>query len=380
MRHVYIPVPPLSAILGLRGISASMQVNCHNRVNKIKGVVMFENPASWIIAGGLVLGAVFGLVVQQFRMCMVAAVGNATLIRDYRYLLGFAFAALTAITGTQLMEINEIVAIGKSSYRGAQLDILGVVGGGLLFGVGATLAGGDAARVVVMAGQGSKAGWVALFFFLIFAAVTQLGVLAVPREYSLTVNSINLSAGDNGLAALLSAPKWLMLVIIDLALLAFIISQFKKHFDVKIAIAGIVLGLTVVGAWYTTGVLAFDEFEPKAPAAMAVSGPMWKIANYLTAGGKHHIDLALAFVIGLFAISLVVSLLTGKFKPGSGEVKAGMVALGGALMGIGGTFAYGCNIGQGFSGLSTLSLESILAVIAMLAGMHFATRWLEKHT
>lgn len=339
---------------------------------------MFENPANWLTVGGLGLGAVFGFIVLQYRVCMVAAMSNVSLVKDYRYLLSYAIAALVAITGTQLLEINEIVEISKSSYRGGSLDLPGVIVGGLVFGIGATLAGGDAARIVVSAGQGSKAGLFAVFFFLVFAAITQLGLLAAPREYSLSVNSISLAGGDAGLAALFSSPKWLMLAIVDIALLGFIASKFKKHFDLKLAIAGIVLGLVVVAAWYTTGVLAADEFEPKPPAAMAVSGPMWKIANYLISSGKHHLDLALSFVIGLFAISLIVSIITGKFKLGSGECNAGTVSIGGALMGIGGTFAYGCNIGQGYSGLSSLSVESILAVIAILVGIHLTTRFMEK--
>ena len=37
-------------------------------------------------------------------------------------------------------------------------------------------------------------------------------------------------------------------------------------------------------------------------------------------------------------------------------------------MGIGGVTAMGCTIGQGMSGLSTLSLNSFLAVAGILAG------------
>ena len=34
--------------------------------------------------------------------------------------------------------------------------------------------------------------------------------------------------------------------------------------------------------------------------------------------------------------------------------------LGGALMGVGGVFAFGCSIGNGLSGISTMSLGSVL--------------------
>jgi hypothetical protein len=42
--------------------------------------------------------------------------------------------------------------------------------------------------------------------------------------------------------------------------------------------------------------------------------------------------------------------------------------LGAVLMGVGGVTALGCTVGQGLSGLSTLSLTSIIAVAGILAG------------
>lgn len=339
---------------------------------------MFENPANWLIAGGLALGVIFGFVVRQFRMCMVAAIGNASLVKDYRYALAFASAALVAISGAQLLEINGLVELSKAGYRNGTLDLIGVVIGGLMFGIGATLAGGDATRVLVLAGEGSKAGWVALFFFVIFASVAQFGLLEKIRISSMTTTSIHLSGGDAGIAEMFSISKWIVLAVIDLALLAFIIRKWKQHADIKLLLAGTILGATVIGAWYISGVLAFDEFNPKAPSGISVSGPMSRVGNMLVAGGYPALSLAISFVIGVISISFIMSLVTRQFTFSAIKGSPAMIALGGALMGIGGTFAYGCNIGQGFSGLSTLSLESVVAVVAMIAGIHLATRWLEK--
>jgi len=340
---------------------------------------MFANPANWLFAGGLTLGIIFGLVIRQYRLCLVAAIGNASLIKDYRYVLAFAVAMLVAITGTQLLEINGLVEISKVGYRNGTLDWVGVIIGGLMFGVGATLAGGDATRLLILAGEGSKAGWLALFFFAIFASVAQFGLLEKIRLASTTATSLHLSGGDAGIAVLLSVPKWLVLVLVDAALLVFIARKWQQHADVKLLLAGAILGATVVAAWYISGVLAFDEFNPKAASAISVSGPMSRAGNLLVAGGYPTISLAISFVLGVLAISFVMSLFTRQFSFSPIKASPLMIALGAALMGIGGTVAYGCNIGQGFSGLSTLSLESILAVIAMIAGIHFTTRWLEKH-
>lgn len=342
---------------------------------------MFTNPADWSIAGGLVLGAVFGLAVWHQRMCLVAAVGNASLVRDYRYAIAFALAIMVAITGTQLLDLFHIVDISKTSYRDARFDWIGLGFGGVIFGFGAALAGGDAARIVVLAGQGSRSAWVAVFFFMVFATATQLGVISIPRVMSLTHNSIYVSGGDTGIAAILSLPKWLVLTAADIGLLVFIISKWKKHADLKLLIAGIFMGLCVVGAWYTTGVLAFDDFNPKPPSGITVSGPMWKIGNTLITGDHHSLGLQICFVLGLLGVSFIASLLTRRFHFGPMRSSPLLVAIGGAFMGIGGTFAYGCNIGQGFSGISTLSISSVLAVAAMIFGIHLGTRWLERrHT
>ena len=49
--------------------------------------------------------------------------------------------------------------------------------------------------------------------------------------------------------------------------------------------------------------------------------------------------------------------------------------VGSLLMGVGGITASGCTIGQGLSGLSTLSLGSFVASAAIIAGAVLALRW-----
>jgi uncharacterized membrane protein YedE/YeeE len=49
--------------------------------------------------------------------------------------------------------------------------------------------------------------------------------------------------------------------------------------------------------------------------------------------------------------------------------------VGGLLMGVGGVTALGCTIGQGLSGVSTLSLTSFVALTAILGGAVVALRF-----
>ncbi|MGD8527040.1 MAG: YeeE/YedE thiosulfate transporter family protein, partial [Thioalkalispiraceae bacterium] len=117
---------------------------------------------NWLVGGGLAVGAVFAILVQRFRFCLVAGTSNLLLIKDSRQAMAFAAALLVAITGTQLLEMLDIVAIGDAAYRNSQLDWFGAAVGGIIFGVGATLAGGCAARTVVRSMEGSIHSLIAL--------------------------------------------------------------------------------------------------------------------------------------------------------------------------------------------------------------------------
>jgi uncharacterized protein len=68
--------------------------------------------------------------------------------------------------------------------------------------------------------------------------------------------------------------------------------------------------------------------------------------------------------------SAVVALVTGSFRwEGFGNVEdVANHLVGGVLMGIGGVTAMGCTVGQGLSGISTLSATSFIAVSAIITG------------
>ena len=49
-------------------------------------------------------------------------------------------------------------------------------------------------------------------------------------------------------------------------------------------------------------------------------------------------------------------------------------------MGIGGVMALGCTVGQGITGMSTLAIGSVLALLSILFGGYFGMRYLEEGT
>ncbi len=333
-----------------------------------------------LIASGLSVGLFFGVLMRHYRVCLVAAVSNVILIRHHRYMVTIVAAALVAILGTQLLEILNIVPIATTSYRDAQFDWLGVIYGGLLFGIGAALAGGDAARTVVRAGEGNVIGIVALIVFMFSGYMAQYGWLEPARLWVTEQTAITLISGDAGLAPLLGISKWIPMLVICAVLLLYLVMVWKKHGDSKLLLAGMLLGAVIVPAWYLSGVVTFDEFAPDTkPASLTVVGALSRIGSMLLIKGTPAASIPIFFVVGLFLSSLLYSLLTRSWD--TTPLRANRlwpVVIGAALMGIGGTVSYGCNIGQGISGLSTLSLESIIAVVCIFFGIWLGMIILDK--
>ena len=97
---------------------------------------------------------------------------------------------------------------------------------------------------------------------------------------------------------------------------------------------------------------------------------------YLSDGTKR-LTLGMMTVLGLGLGSFVSAKKQGSFR-WEGFTQTSDLALhllGGCLMGVGGVMALGCTIGQGLSGLSTLSLGSFLAILGIVLGAVVALNW-----
>jgi len=333
----------------------------------------------WLVGGGLAVGAVFAIVIQQLRFCLVAGTSNLLLIKDTRQAVAFAVALLVGITGTQLLELMDIVAVADSSYRNDTLDWFGASVGGIIFGIGATIAGGCSVRTLVRTMEGSLHALLALLSFALVAAVAQFGLLETPRVDLTAATSISLKT-DAGIASMLSISPWIVLAIVASALLFFIIKSSKNNLDKSMIAAGLIMGSLIIASWYITGVLAQDEFDPVNPSGITVSGPLARFGYIFISGRIPVLSYAISFVIGIAVISFLYAIVRGRFSitmPVKGMAK--MAILGGSLMGMGSIMAYGCNIGQGLTGISSLSVESLLAVVGMVIGISATTKYMEKN-
>lgn len=326
-------------------------------------------PDHWLAGGGLVLGVLFGAAAQRSRFCVVAAVSNLALMRDYRQLHAWLAALGVALIGTGLLEWSGWVPIAESTYRSPALNWLGTVGGGLLFGYGSLLAGGCASRTLVRCAEGNLGSLATLLAFALAGMATLFGVLDPLRGW-ISGQALYLAAGDSSLAAIADLPQWLATLILALFCIGGILIPGRAREHPGLIGAGALIGLAVVAGWWVTGVPGYDEFAETPPASLAVAGPLARAAAWFTMNQASGTLFALLFIPGVLAGALASTLLSRSFRwiapDGS---RLGAYLGGGALMGVGAVLAGGCNIGQGITGLATVSAGSLLAVSGILGGM-----------
>ena len=145
---------------------------------------------------------------------------------------------------------------------------------------------------------------------------------------------------------------------------------------------GIIIGLMVPAAWYITGVVGFDEFEPTPLTSLSFVAPVGESIQYLMTFTGSTINFGISVVVGVILGSFIAAKLAGEFRIEAFTDSNDMVRhmIGGAIMGVGGVMALGCTVGQGITGMSTLALGSVIALVAILCGGYFGMKYLEEGT
>ena len=340
--------------------------------------------------GGFVIGMVFGAVVQRTDFCTMGGISDLVLMGDGRRFRAWLLAITVAIIGTQALYFGGVIDINKSIYLSANLGWLGAIIGGAMFGFGMTQTGGCASKTLVRLGSGNLKSLIVMVVLGIFAYMTLRGLLALPRlqlettNIDLTQRGLhNQNLGEMAGAAIgLSAAPARAVAATALALLFLVICFKDTNFrrSAPNIIAGVVIGLCAIGGWLVTGVLAADEFNPVQLASISFVAPAGQGLQYLMTFTGSTINFGIAVIGGVITGSFLMAVATGSFRVESFVDRHDLTRhLGGAmLMGAGGVLALGCTIGQGITGMSTLSLGSMIAWLSILGGGYLGIKYLEE--
>jgi uncharacterized membrane protein YedE/YeeE len=331
--------------------------------------------ANIVVLAGLVIGLVYGSVGLVSGFCMMSGLRGWWAEGDGRLVRTYALAMGVAVASSQLLAARGFVDLGKSIYLQPTFSAPLIFFGGLLFGYGMVLSNGCGSRALVLLGRGNLRSFVVVIVLGIAAQMTLKGLIAPARIAMVQVSQT--TAATNSLPALLSglglseiSARMLATSVASAVLIIFAFAHVPFRRSPGQIAAGLVIGVLIAAGWLATGYLGADDFNPTPVTSLSFIAPIADTLQYVMLSTGSTLNFAIATVGGVFAGSLVTALVTGRFHLEGFQSPQHMLrsAGGAALMGIGGVMAFGCSVGQGLTGLSTLALASFVALAGMMLG------------
>ena len=328
-----------------------------------------------VILAGLGIGLVYGAVGLLSGFCLMSSMRGFLAQGDGRLVRTYALAIAVAVAASQFLAGSGMVDLGKSIYLQQTFSGPVLFIGGLLFGYGMVLSNGCGSRALVLLGRGNLRSFVVVIVLAIAAQMTLKGLIAPARialvqasQTVVQVNSLPSLLARLGLGEVLSRTLTAVAIVVALILFAVAQPAFRRS-PGQIA-AGVAVGLLVACGWFVTGHLGADDFNPVPVTSLTFIAPIADALQYAMLSTGLTANFGIATVAGVFAGSLVTALATGRFRLEGYSSPRHMLrsASGAALMGIGGVMAFGCSIGQGLTGVSTLALGSFIALAGILLG------------
>jgi uncharacterized protein len=320
------------------------------------------------IGGTLLLGLVFGVVLQRGRFCGAALLSSVVLERDVKGLLGIAAAVLVSMAGFAVLAQLDWIVPAPQPMRLASAAV-----GGTVFGVGMVLAGGCVTGTLYKAGEGRLLSVLALLGIGLGAAVVDHGP-ALPLKKALVTATrdirpppgldelVGLSYPTLGLlfapAALISLVAWLLVL--------------RQRNDERRAervpwhrarwspvTAGVVVGALGWAAYLLSSADGRNY-------ALGGLGGVRGVFTYLVSGELSSSTFMITLVAGLVAGSALSACVQGTWSLRSADPATLLIALlGGLLVGAGGAIGRGCFIGHALTGVALLSLHSLVFAACM---------------
>ena len=349
-----------------------------------------------VLIGFFLVSLVMGFVISRTNFCTMGGVSDWINLNDFGRLGAWFLAMVVAALFIVLLEIAALIDISQQRppYRTTNFAWLRYLLGGVMFGVGMSLAGGCVSRNLVRIGGGNLKSLVTLLIVAYFAyLMTKTRFFEVMfynwlQPLSIDFSSLGLESQDFGSFIYqiipLGSPSMIRLVLVVLAvMLCWYFIKRTRGFrgNGHNIVAGVVIGLAVVAGWYLTsgptGMAWVEAAEWADSPPVGVGAQSFTFVNPLGEYVSLALELENASVLITVGMLAALGLLIGssidaifrrqfKFTWFASFGDFVWNAIGGVLMGIGGVLALGCTIGQGITGMTTLAIGSVLTVAAII--------------
>jgi len=339
----------------------------------------------------------FGAISQKTNFCTMGAVSDWVNMGNTARMASWFLAMSVAIIGVVIIENVFSVPIDTTipPYRTENFSWLRYILGGLMFGIGMTMAGGCGNKTLVNIGTGSLRS-----FFVLFVASIMVFVMNKTSFYevffhswinytSIDLNQFNIKsqsivdvfAAVFGVEVTKTLKTLLPLLLVSIILLYTFRSRPLRN-NKQLLFAGVSIGFIIVMGWYITGgpigqaAISTVEWLDHKPLGVGVQSytfinPMGELLVYLgSPSNTLLITFGLVALFGVILGSFSSSVYTHSFSITLFSSKDDLVKhfIGGVLMGVGGVLAMGCTIGQGITGVSTLAMGSFMALFSIILG------------
>ena len=360
---------------------------------------------SQVLWAAFAVAAAFGFIAQRTHFCTMGAISDVVNMGSWTRMRMWGMAVGVASIGFYAMAWLGWIDADKTIYTSGRIIWLSASVGGLLFGFGMVLASGCGSKTLVRIGAGSLKSLVVFFVMGFFAFATLRGVIAVWRVKTVDTVAFEIPAGG-------ALPHWisagwgvnadlaglLMALLVGGALLVWALAERDFRRGGNNLLAGLGLGAVIAAMWWVSGHLGFVPEHPETlesvylatntgrMESLSFTAPMAYTLDWLIfySDTSKRLTLGVVTVVGVVVGAFVQAVLERSFRweGFSSTQDTALHLAGAACMGVGGVTALGCTVGQGLSGLSTLSLTSVIAVagigLGAVIGFRFQMWLLER--
>ena len=356
-----------------------------------------------VLLWGFSLALILGAVANKANFCAMGGVSDWVNMGDKSRLRAWVLAMAIAILGIGILEYLGMVDMTLTAsndtsnppYRTTTFVWLRNVVGGLMFGIGMTLASGCGNKTLVRLGEGNMKSMVVLIVMaiaasiMLFTSFDYVVFLQWMMPLSIDFSSYGIPGQDlgnviAGVAGFEASPVSLLIpaLIVALAMLFWVLKAADFRNNQELLSAGLIIGALVVIIWYITAgptgqalleELDFMDERPYAAGAQSFSfiSPAAHVGQYIYQGfAPAYLSFGVVVVLGVISGSFLYTLIFRKLRIEwfASWSDFSLHMIGAVLMGFGGILGMGCTIGQGITGVATLALGSFVTVAAIIVG------------